>query len=452
MSLSPGQELELLVEKPASGGRMIARHEGEVLLVAGAIPGERVRALVTRAEKRVAFASTIGVIERSQDRRDVSVDPACGGCLYAFVDYPRQLQLKSEILRDAFARIGHLPIDGPIEIQGSPERGYRMRARFHVRDGRVGFYLEGTHELCDARQTGQLLGPSVDAVEAAVASLAAQGVAVVSVELSENIAADQRAMHFELSHSRSPGNGRVGVGHRGSTGERPGTQRVLVNAFERAILAAGLTGCTARGADRAFQTVGDPIVSDPLSVLSGGGAMEGALRRHPEAFFQANRYLIGRLVGSVLDSVPPGSVLDLYAGVGLFSVALAAADRGRIVAVEGDPVSSRDLFRNAAPFRDRLRVIRSSVEAFLARGAREAPESLVVDPPRTGMSREATDAITRSGASRIVYISCDAPTMARDARRLIDGGYRLTSVRGFDLFPNTPHLETVGVFDRGVRS
>ena len=459
MAISPGHELELLIEKPASGGRMIARQEGEVLLVAGAIPGERVLARVTRAEKRVAFASTVRVLERSPDRRDVEGDPACGGCLYAFVEYPRQLQLKSEIIRDAFARIGHIQVDGPIAVQGSPERAYRMRARFHVRAGKVGFYREGTHELCDARESGQLLDGSVDAVESAVASLTAQGLVVSSVELSENLPGDQRAVHVALghrgntgetqavlSHRRNTGETQAALGHRRNTGETQLTRRML-GALETAVGAGGLTGCTARGPEGAFYSVGDPIVSDPLSMLAEGRALDGALRRHPEAFFQANRFLIGRLVGDVLDRVPEGTVLDLYAGVGLFSVALGAAGRGRIIAVEDDPVSSRDLQRNAAPFGESLRVVRSSVEAFLARGGQRAPQTLIVDPPRTGLSKAAADAIAHSGAERILYVSCDPPTMARDARRLIETGYRVGSLQGFDLFPNTPHVETLGVFE-----
>src|SRR5688500_17702346 len=194
MAVTAGQLIELRVEKAASGGRMIARHEGEVVLVAGAIPGERVTARVTRADKRVAFAETVEVLDPSADRRGPYGDPLCGGCLYGFVSYPRQLDLKAEIIRDSFARIGRIPVDGAIRVAGSAERDYRMRARFHVRDGQPGFYREGTHEFCDPRQTGQILDSSVEAVEAAVASLAAQGLTAVSVELSENIAADQRAL------------------------------------------------------------------------------------------------------------------------------------------------------------------------------------------------------------------------------------------------------------------
>jgi 23S rRNA (uracil1939-C5)-methyltransferase len=428
MAVTAGQLIELRVEKAASGGRMIARHEGEVVLVAGAIPGERVTARVTRAEKRVAFADTVEVLDPSADRREPHGDPLCGGCLYGFVSYPRQLDLKAEIIRDSFARIGRIPIEGAIPVAGSAERDYRMRARFHVRNGQPGFYREGTHEFCDPRQTGQIMESSVEAVEAAVASLAAQGLTAVSVELSENIAADQRALHLDLRDAK------------------PST-----DALERAVAAARLTGCTARTTDTTAYSAGDPIVSDPLGVLSGSRVSSaGGLRRHPEAFFQANRFLIASLVGAVMDSVPAGPVLDLYAGVGLFSVVLAAAERGDITAVEGDPVSGRDLARNAAPYPGALRVVRSSVEAFLARPGGPAPRTLIVDPPRTGMSKEAADGIAKSGAQRIVYVACDSPTMARDARRLLDAGYRLVSLEGFDLFPNTPHVEAVGVFELGT--
>jgi len=425
MAVTPGQEVEVLVEKPASGGRMIARHDGEVLLVAGAIPGERVAALVTRAEKRVAFADTVRVIEGSSDRRQPLGDSGCGGSLYSHIAYTRQVQLKGEIIRDAYIRIGRIPVEGEIEVTPSIERGYRMRARFHVRDGRPGFYREGTRELCDARQTAQVLDASIDAVEEAVAALQAQGIATMSVELSENIDADQRALHLDLRDARPSS-----------------------DAFDRAIAAAGLVGLTARTTENVFYSAGDPIVSDPLAALTAGRTTEGSLRRHPQSFFQGNRALLPALTTAVLDSVQPGATVDLYAGVGLFAVTLAASGHTGITAVEGDPGSGKDLIRNAAPFDDQLRVARSSVELFLARPFTDPPANLVIDPPRTGLSKEAGDAIARSRAGRIVYVSCDPPTMARDARRLIDAGYRLVSLRGFDLFPNTPHVETLGVFER----
>src|SRR6185295_5477332 len=171
MTLVSGQLVELGIEKPAAGGRMLSRHDGQVVLVLGAIPGERVHARVDRVEKRLAFADVVEVLEPSPDRRDVAGDPLCGGCVFAHIAYPRQRSIKSEIIADAFARIGRMPLAAPVEVLESPESGYRLRARLHVRDGRAGFYREASHQLCDPRTTGQLRPDSLDAIEAAIAAL-----------------------------------------------------------------------------------------------------------------------------------------------------------------------------------------------------------------------------------------------------------------------------------------
>lgn len=422
--LTPGSEVSVDVEKPAAGGRMIARHEGQILLVAGAIPGERVNARIERVEKRLAFASTTSVLEPSRDRRD-AYDPLCGGCVYAHIAYGRQLALKAEIIADAFTRIGRIPLQESVNVLASPESGYRLRARLHVTDRAVGFYREGTHTLCDARRTNQLSPAAMDAVDAALVALGDERTAVISLEMSENINADERALHFD------------------TTREAPSIE----SALARAVAAAGLTGCTARGHVGPLTRVGRPIVTDPLATLTSGRAVSGHLGRQPASFFQGNRFLLPQLVATVLDATATdGSVLDLYAGVGLFSLALVGTGRTRVTAVEGDKSSSSDLRENAAPYRDALEVVIGRVEDFIHR-TRERATTIIVDPPRTGISREAMDAIAAHKASRIVYVSCDPPTMARDARRLLDAGYRLTSLRGFDLFPNTPHVESVGVFD-----
>lgn len=422
--MEAGQELELTIEKPAVGGRMIARHEGQVVLVLGGIPGERVIARVERAERRLAFAEVVRVLDASPDRREVTFDPRCGGCAYVHVTYERQLALKADVIVDAFTRIGRVPLDAAIAVAGSPERGSRMRARLHVRDRRAGFYREGTREICDARQTGHLLDETLDAASAVLDALATGGTDVASLEVSENIAADQRAVHVEPAAGSS----------------------VTHTALAQAAACGGITGCTARSDGGSLMTAGAPTVWDPLSVLTSGRAGAGELHRHPESFFQANRHLLPELVGTVLDAVPAeGDVLDLYAGVGLFSVSLAASGRERITAVEGDRTSGSDLRRNASACGAALRVIVGSVEQHVATRQR-APHTIIVDPPRTGISKEAMQAVVRLGAARIVYVSCDPATMARDARRLVDGGYRLESLRAFDLFPNTPHVETLGIF------
>jgi 23S rRNA (uracil1939-C5)-methyltransferase len=428
MSLAEGQEVELAIEKPAAGGRMIARHQGEIVLVRGAIPGERVRAWIERAEKRMAYAVTREVIEPSGDRRVAADDPLCGGALYSHIRYERQLQIKSDVIRDAFARLGRYPLDRAVPVAGSPEAAYRMRARFHVHAGRAGFYREGTHQLCDAAPTRQLGDAAVAAVTSLAAALERDAPGnVMSIAITENLAAGERAAHVELA---------------------PGA-RVDGSALEPHAASIGLRGISARGASADAVSTGNPVVSDPLEALTGREAGGAVLQRRAESFFQGNRFLLRDLVAAVVEAVPEdGEVLDLYAGVGLFSVALASIGRSEVTAVEGDRSSGVDLRENARPFAPGLEVRVQRVEEYLAsRRGRRVP-AVVVDPPRTGLSKEAAEGMLRHAPQRIVYVSCDPATLARDARKLLDGGYRLEGLRAFDLFPNTPHVETLAVFAR----
>ena len=207
-----------------------------------------------------------------------------------------------------------------------------------------------------------------------------------------------------------------------------------------------LTGLTAQAADRstAATLAGVPSVTDRVRL--GEGAASLTLTRDVRAFFQGNRFLLETLAQYVAGQVPEGPVVDLYAGVGLFGLAHAAAGKGAATLVEGDAVSSADLARNATPYEARTRVERRSVEAFL-RATLPAPEATaIVDPPRTGLSKEAREGLVALRPRRVVYVSCDAPTLARDARALIDAGYALETVTGLDLFPNTAHVECVAVF------
>lgn len=429
MSLSEGQEVELAIEKPAAGGRMIARHLGQIVLVRGAIPGERVRAWIERAERRMAYAVTREVIEASPDRRAGAADPLCGGALYSHIQYARQLTIKSDVLRDAFVRLGRYPIEAPIDVAPSPEDGYRMRARFHVQAGRAGFYREGTHQLCDALPTRQLGDNAVASVTTLAAALERDRPGgVASIAITENMSGSERAAHLELV---------------------PGT-RIDAAILERHAAAAGLLGISARDLATGEPVVGgSPVVSDPVSTLTAGAAPDARVQRHAESFFQGNRFLLPLLAGAVAEAIPDaGEILDLYAGVGLFSVTLAAMGRSKITAVEGDRSSGADLRANAQPHASRLEVRVERVEDYLATRRGAAARTIVIDPPRTGLSKEATQGVLRHAAERVVYVSCDPATLARDTRNLLDAGYRLEALRAFDLFPNTPHVESLAVFTR----
>jgi tRNA/tmRNA/rRNA uracil-C5-methylase (TrmA/RlmC/RlmD family) len=194
-------------------------------------------------------------------------------------------------------------------------------------------------------------------------------------------------------------------------------------------------------------SAGEPFVVDSLADVTAGRVIDGTLQRRAESFFQANRFLLPELVAAVAAAVPEsGEVLDLYAGVGLFSVALAALGRLEVTAVEGDRSSGADLRENARAHAPRLDARVGGVEEYLASRQGRRPATLIVDPPRTGLSKQAAEMLVRLAPSRLIYVSCDPPTLARDARRLLDAGYRMESLRAFDLFPNTPHVEALAVF------
>jgi tRNA/tmRNA/rRNA uracil-C5-methylase (TrmA/RlmC/RlmD family) len=417
MALTVGARVTLEVERPVAGGRMLARHEGQVVFVAGAVPGERVLASVERVAKGTIYADTVDVLTPSPDRRP-GVEGRCGGSDYSHIAYPRQLLLKGAVIEDAWRRLARRAPPGPVEVLASPERGYRMRARLHAADGALGFYREGTHRLCDAGTTGQLSDDTmawVRGVEEQLRAAAATG--LTAIDVVENADGTERACHLSLA------------------------PRTPLDAFT--FLGEGIAGVSAQvgeGGHGATVLVGQPNVVDQV-----GGRVP--LRHDVRSFFQGNRFLLEPLVQLVLAAVPEGPVLDLYAGTGLFGLSAAAAGRGLVVLVEGDAWSGRDLAANARPFADAARVERRGVEAFLA-SARPGHATWIVDPPRTGLAEAVRRAARRDEPSRIVYVSCDVATLARDVQDLCDVGYDVASLTGVDMFPSTGHVEAVCVLTR----
>jgi 23S rRNA (uracil1939-C5)-methyltransferase len=405
VALSIGDTVSLTVEKPAAGGEMLARVDGQVVLVTGAIPGEQVVVRVERIAKRVAHAKVIEVGDASPDRREEFADPLCGGCLYCHIRYSRQLALKSEVIVDAFTRIAKIALPTPPVVTPSPEEGYRMRARLHMRGPRLGFFREGTHDICDARQTRQLLPATCDALDRLTAAARSLGAAelIREIELSENIDGSERVVHFDS------------------------VQPLELPVLEALANTDGFTS--------------GPHVTDTLWF----GERRIGLRRHVLAFFQGNRHLLHRLVDNVVDRLPQGgSVLDLYAGAGLFAIAAAVVRGASVIAVEGDRYAADDLHTNAAAAGGTIETKRASVESFAA--TMKAADTVIVDPPRTGMTPPALDAVLRVKPGSLIYVSCDLATLARDARAIVARGYSLGPMQAFDLFPNTPHVETVVEF------
>jgi len=291
-------------------------------------------------------------------------------------------------------------------------------------------------------QGGQLLPETLKWIAEAEHVVARERLrGLVGVEIAENVPGDERACHLHLEAGSD------------------------VAPFARLAETGSLTGLSATRAGRAGteRLAGVPLVSDLVHPLAADPASALHLRRDVRAFFQGNRFLLEPLVRLVIGLTPPGPVVDLYAGVGLLGLSLAAAGGEGITLVEGDQTSGIDLDANAEPFGRRVRVERRSVEAFLrmagptrgGNGSRHAAAhdmgaeaTFIVDPPRTGVSKDALAGVTRIRPARIVYVSCDIATLARDTRTLLDAGYELGGVTGMDLFPNTAHVETIVSFAR----
>ena len=460
-ALKAGDVVTVTPEKPAAGGRMIARHRGRVLLVAGAIPGELARARIERVERSLAYAVVEEAIEPHPARRTAAGDPRCGGAVYAHIDYAEQTRLKGEIIRDGLKRLARLEPPGVIAVTPSPERGYRMRARVHVRNARIGFFLENTHRLCDVRESGQLLPETALALDALADALVRAGLTgAADLDVSESRNGDMRAVHIDLApDARLELPEELGPvpGVTGLSWSHP-AMRTERAAFGSPFVEDVVRLCTSSGSGtRAHASGADGSVLDPDrggfvrdgSAAAGGPLTPVRFRRHVRVFFQGNRFLLDELVAAVVASCPPGPVVDLYAGVGLFGVCLAATGRHQVTAVEGHPASASDLTINAQPYPGAIVVGHTSVERFVQQTPRLGPGTLILDPPRSGMSREAMAGAIGLDAERVVFVSCDVATFARDVRRFVDAGYQLDAIRGFDLFPTTAHVEVLAVLSKG---
>ena len=267
-TLSFGDELVLRAEKPVAGGDMLARHDGRVVFISGAIPGELARVRVDRFGRGFVHGAVVDVVEPHPDRRDPGRDPACGGRAYAHVRYDRQLSLKRDVIRDAFQRIARMGLPEIVTVSPSPESGYRMRARLHGRAGRIGFVRDGTHDICDPARTEQLMETTLRALSSVETWLEGTSESrLQAIELAESIRGDQRVLHVEAD--RCP---------RG----------VDTAAME----SSGITGISwsVSGMRDTHILLGSPYVADPLEAVVAGCDVACAkvpLRRHVRGFFQA---------------------------------------------------------------------------------------------------------------------------------------------------------------------
>ncbi|MBD3241981.1 MAG: methyltransferase [Chitinivibrionales bacterium] len=379
----------LTIDKIVHGGLGLAYAERGAVFVSDSIPGERIQAEVVGNRARCAFARPTELIEPSPDRRQPFCPYAalCGGCDWQHIAYGRQVALKREILLDCLRRQGRLELVPPVEEFRSAETRYRIRAQFKVApDGdAVGFYRRGSNDIVALDACPLLAEP--------------------------------------LEH------------------------------FLTRLTAAGPTlGLSVRQV-KAIAGTGDSIASSPTipGLSSPGARIEVGGRTFEvrgDSFFQGNRYLLEKLGRWAEDKLPGGECVDLYGGVGFFSIMLSRCF-SRIRLVEAEPSLVRLARRNfAANGLDHCTAESAQAERYAA-SATQGPDCLIVDPPRQGLTRAVREGIARLRPRAVLYVACDPATQARDVGELVrNHGYVFTHCALFDLYPNTHHLESAVVLAR----
>lgn len=380
----PKADQEVTIERWVYGGAGLARIDGRVVFVPFTLPGERVRAEAGDGVN----ARLIEITEAAPER----VEPPCplfarcGGCNYQHAPYEFQLARKVEILREQLRRVGKIDYTGAIEAIGSPAYGYRNRVQVHIQGEKLGYLAARSHDF-----------------------VALEGdCPVSSPRLNQALA----AMRGRLSDARFPRFLR--------------SLEIFTNESEVQVNAIDL--------DR-------PLRKDFFEWCESAAAIEyptdyGNFRVGPRSFFQVNRFLIGKLVETAIVGAAGQTALDLYAGVGLFSLPLSKSFAS-VTAVEAGSSAARDLEHNTGGV---VRSEHSRVEDYLGR-ADSTPDFVLADPPRAGLGKEVVAHLNRLAPPRLTIVSCDPATLARDLAML--SSYSLERVTVVDLFPQTYHIETV---------
>jgi 23S rRNA (uracil1939-C5)-methyltransferase len=386
--LRAGAELDVSVERILPGGVGLAHARGQTLFVALSAPGDHARVRVESVRGGLAFASIREILKPSPAR----VEPPCpyfgrcGGCDFQQLEYEAQLAAKVEIIRDCLRRVAR--VEPPPEIPITPAPApwhYRSRARWQHDPRRkfLGYYERGSHRIVDVAEC-PVAAPAVEERLKHLRALMREGL------LNDD------ALEFEAVE------GDEGVSLAPSTEPEDGREQARTIGGERYRFGAG-------------------------------------------CFFQINHALLEPLIGESLGEAAGETALDLYSGVGLFTLPLARRF-GRVVAVEGNAASAMYARRNLDDAAlTNARVETSAVGDWLAAHAESFGHTdfLLLDPPRAGAEVEAVRGILALRPRHISYVSCDPATLARDLRAFNEGGYRVASVHAFDLFPQTHHVETV---------
>lgn len=404
------------------------------------LPGERVEAEIRQEKPGFARGLVTHLIEASPDRIEAHCPyfRQCGGCHYQHIPYERQLEFKAAILRETLQRIAKIELKSEIRLHASPQWNYRNRTRLQVRTSpefAVGYFRFGKHEFLPVREC-PISSPLLNRVMTRLLELGGLNCppAVEEIELFAD-AADERLLAWAFC---------------GRDAEKKDLLRWAEALARELPEVSGVTFFSSR------RRVEEDEMPDPKALAqSGAKAIRYRTRDHDYqvgagAFFQVNRNLVDELVSVVTGDARGDLALDLYAGVGLFSAALANSFH-HIFGVEASQTSHGDLVQNVPA---NVKAVGARTEDFLrsdyvrGRRVRNRPDLVVLDPPRTGAGKAVIRSLVELGAPRVRYVSCDPATLARDIVPLLAAGYHIEDAHLFDLFPGTFHIESVMLLAR----
>ncbi len=406
---------DILLEKLTYGGEAMGRlPDGRAVFVLFGLPGEHVRVELTEDKKNFARGKLLELLTTSPER----IDPKCkhfgkcGGCHFQNLPYEKQLQAKTEILRDQLQRIGKIENPPVMQMVAAPlEWNYRNHVQFHLTaEGKVGFInAKGNSTLpieeCHLPETGinafwpELQFESNKDVER-VSLRAGQDEELMVVLESEDPETPELEIEADVS---------------------------VVHLFdEHAVVIAGQDNLI-------FNILGKEF------------------RVSAASFFQVNTKMAEKMVEHLVSRLPvtaSTTLLDVYCGAGLFSKFFADKCQ-QVIGIETSESACEDFAFNLDEF-DNVEIYEGTAEEVLPglAGRLDSSTCMIVDPPRAGIEKHALDAIISIKPQIIAYVSCDPSTLARDAARLINGGYRLVEVTPFDLFPQTYHIESISIFEK----
>ena len=384
-----GDEIEVTIEKIVPNGLGLSFAENLTVFVPLSVKGDQLRVEIRQIKGKTAFAKIIDVIESSADRITPKCEyfGTCGGCDFQQMNYEAQLDAKIGIIKDSLSRIGKIKYEAEIPIVASPEKfGYRLRAQWHAdtRQKKLGYFKRQSHEVV-VTETCPILDPPLEKT---------------LQDLQENL-------EWETFFAEE-------INIEAASGEN---EEVSVYSEEL-------------------------IVPTNEIFLDAAGEK---LIFNAKSFFQGNKYLINKLVNTATENAGGIKALDLYSGVGLFTLTLSKKFE-KVIAVEANADAVKIAKKNAdwanaenIEFHStRIQHLLKDEDADLS-----GTDFVLLDPPRSGVKRQTLEKIAQFEAEKMCYVSCNPSTLARDVAVLLENGYKISEIKAIDLFPQTHHVETI---------